>query len=361
MNIDQHLLALLRAYADQPDQLRQRLIDATPAEIFGELDFTTRNREMHRAESDLLWLEEENHHLLQWDDEDYPEQLREVSNPPWGLWLKGNRSCLTEPTHRIAMVGARKASRYGLHQAREMAAQLVQQGVAVVSGMALGIDAAAHEGALQGDGITIAVLGTGCDAVYPRRHWKLADRIHARGLLISEFPLGTAAFPGNFPRRNRIITGMCEATLVIEAAQRSGSLVSARLALAQGREVMALPGLVTNTNAAGCHQLIRDGAALIESAEDVLTELGLAEFELGIGKLPISANPVNQPLPPEDEEILQHIAVNPGSIDSLVADLRLPVDEVTVRLVGLEVMGLIYSENGVYFPARAVEQSPRTC
>jgi DNA processing protein len=294
------------------------------------------------ARADLTWLDESSHHLIHRDDPDFPEQLRAISDPPLMLFGRGDRSALSVTDHRIAMVGARKASRYGIAQAETMAAELAAAGMSVVSGLALGIDAAAHEGALAGSGVTIAVLGCGIDQVYPKRHWRLAERIEREGLILSEFPRGVEALPSHFPQRNRIVTGLCQATLVVEAATGSGSLISASLAASEGREVMAMPGLITNQQARGCHQLIRDGALLIESASDVLRELGLAGQTSLLPDMPVGG------LQPEQHRLLAHLGEAPKSIDELICEAEFTLEEVTVNLVTLEVLGLVTSEAGCY-------------
>lgn len=301
-------------------------------------------KEKHLAavEMDLRWLESSSHQLLFINDEDYPALLREIDDPPPALWLDGDQGQETLQRMMVAIVGSRKASQYGRHRALDFATELARQNIVVNSGLALGIDAAAHEGALAADGLTCAVLGTGCDVIYPKRHWRLADRIRENGLIVSEFPPGTKAFPSHFPRRNRIITGLSQAVVVVEAGLRSGSLVSARIALSQGREVMSVPGPVTHMNAKGCHQLIRDGAALVETGEDVLRELGLfSDARLQCGAYPGD-------LMPSEQALLSVLRENPASVDQLVYTLGHPVDEITVNLVSLEVLGLIYSEAGVY-------------
>ena len=340
--IDEHLLLLLRSFINKPRALVRLLRQESAETLVRELGRKEIDRHQRDIERDLRWLESDSHHLLLIEDEDYPSLLRETEDAPPALWLDGDRQSLRYQQLSVAIVGSRKASRYGRNRAIEIATQLAGQNIVVNSGLALGIDAAAHEGVLEADGITCAVLGTGCDEIYPKRHWRLAERIREKGLIMSEFPPGTPAYPGHFPRRNRIITGLSQAVIVVEAALRSGSLVSARLALAQGREVMAVPGPVTHANAKGCHQLIRDGAALVESAEDILRELGLlADTRLVCGAVPGD-------LTEAERALLTVLVENPLSIDELVMKLGYPVDEITVNLVSLEVLGLIYSEVGIY-------------
>lgn len=219
----------------------------------------------------LKWLEKDNTHLVTLADETYPKQLLEISNPPAILFAIGNLHWLNHPS--IAMVGSRSATPQGEKNAEEFAESLCNQGLCVVSGMALGIDGAAHRGALKANGATIAVVGTGLDIVYPARHRDLAHQIAQRGLIISEFPLGTSSKAQNFPRRNRIISGLSLGCLVVEANIDSGSLISARLATEQGREVFAIPGSIHSPVAKGCHLLIKQGAKLVENTQDILEEI----------------------------------------------------------------------------------------
>jgi DNA processing protein len=203
----------------------------------------------------------------------FPPLLAEIPNPPRQLWFCGNLAVCEKTV--IAVVGARSASREGREAAAVIAGDLARAGIAVASGLARGIDAAAHAGALDAGGTTIAVLGTGIDCVYPPENEALFHRISREGLLLSEFEPGTVPFPGNFPRRNRIISGLSRAVLVVEAAEKSGSLITARLAADQGRDVMAMPGLTAGGRNRGAHALLRDGAKLVESAVDILQELGI--------------------------------------------------------------------------------------
>jgi len=213
-----------------------------------------------------------NRHVLTLADAAYPAELLEIADPPLLLYAQGNLALLAHPM-RLAVVGSRNPTAQGALTARDMCKALAECGVCIVSGLALGIDGAAHEGALEASGGTIAVVGTGLDRVYPRRHLNLAHRMAAHALLISEFPLGTSPSPSNFPKRNRIIAGLSQGTLVVEAALASGSLITARCAADMGRDVFAIPGSIHSTQAKGCHALIRQGAKLVETAQDVLEEL----------------------------------------------------------------------------------------
>jgi DNA processing protein len=229
--------------------------------------------------ADMAWLSQPSHRLLRCTDADFPPQLETIPQPPAALFVVGDSSLLLYP--QVAIVGARNASTAGLAHARAFAVALAQAGFAITSGMADGIDGAAHLAALDSGAHTLAIMGTGPDRVYPRKHHVLAKRIAERGLLVSEFPPGTAARADHFPRRNRIIAGLSLGTLVIEAGLQSGSLITARLAAEQGREVFALPGSIHNPLARGCHRLIRDGARLVETATEIIETLAPAARMLG--------------------------------------------------------------------------------
>ena len=219
----------------------------------------------------LDWLKKDNSHVVTLADSTYPQKLLEISNPPVVLYAIGNVHWLNHAS--IAMVGSRSATPQGEKNAEEFAMSLCNHGLCVVSGMALGIDGAAHRGALKANGATVAVVGTGLDIVYPARHRDLAHKIAERGLIISEFPLGTPSKAQNFPRRNRLISGLSLGCLVVEANIDSGSLITARLSVEQGREVFAIPGSIHSPVSKGCHQLIKQGAKLVENTQDILEEL----------------------------------------------------------------------------------------
>ena len=224
------------------------------------------------AKSGLQWLEKDENHLLTLGDPHYPSVLLEIPDPPPILYAKGNLKCLDMPA--ISVVGSRNATVQGRKNAEEFANVLATEGFCIISGLALGIDAAAHLGALKsGQGKTIAVVGTGLDIVYPAKHLKLAHQIVAQGLIISEFPIGTPYKPENFPRRNRIISGLSLGCLVVEANIQSGSLMTARFAIEQGREVFAIPGSIHSPLSKGCHTLIKQGAKLVDCIQDITNEL----------------------------------------------------------------------------------------
>ena len=302
----------------------------------------TKDELQRMVEADLQWLQQENHHLLVLDEPGYPALLAEIDDPPVVLFCRGDLDAFA--ALKIAIVGSRNPTRMGIKYAEEFARQFGSLGIAVTSGLALGIDAAGHRGALAVDGITLAILGTGCDVIYPARHRKLADLIADRGLVISEFPLGTPVYPGNFPRRNRIVTGLSLGTLIVEAQEKSGSLISARLAMEQGREVFAIPGSIGSRQSRGCHQLIREGVMLTENVGQVLQELGsLAEFQLKEQK----KHPENL-LSPAKRVILGHLGAEPVVIDQLSHALGVDVPELLAHLVELEIDGCVVSEAGGY-------------
>src|SRR4030095_2778803 len=269
------LIALLRAFGSPTAVLaasRAQLSAVVPdAAVVTRLLAPPAQETLART---LAWLAEPGHEIVAWDDTDYPRALLELGYPPPVLFFVGRRELLNRPA--LAIVGSRNATAQGLDNARNFAHALADAGLTIISGLALGVDAAAHEGALLGTGSTLAVVGTGLDRVYPARHRELAHRIANDGGLLSEFPPGTPPREHNFPRRNRLISGLAKGVLVVEAAQKSGSLITARYAGEQGREVFAIPGSIHSPLAKGCHKLIRDGAKLVETAQDILEELGMA-------------------------------------------------------------------------------------
>ncbi|MCO5977156.1 DNA-processing protein DprA [Ideonella oryzae] len=302
------------------------------------------------AERTLRWLEEAPalRHLLPLGHPDYPDLLLNAADPPVLLYGQGQLHWLRTPC--AAIVGSRHASPQGLDLAHDFARALAQTGVTVVSGLALGIDGAAHEGALDGGGGTVAVVGTGLDRVYPARHRSLAHRIQDQGLLLSEFPLGAPPRPEHFPSRNRIIAGMSLGTLVVEAAPKSGSLITARLAGECGREVWAIPGSVLSPQSRGCHQLIREGAALVEEPQEVIDALRALH---GGTALPPPASPApvvptavhdDTQAPPSDAQedpLLQAMGHDPITLDTLAARSGWPVDQLLARLLTLELEGRV--------------------
>ncbi|MEQ1594430.1 MAG: DNA-processing protein DprA [Casimicrobium sp.] len=316
---------------------------------------TTPPDEVLQAKLDeaLAWLDASvDHHLLTWAHGAFPKALLESGDAPIVLYAKGRIELLDKPA--IAMVGSRSCSQGGADTAEAFAQAFAERGVCVVSGMAEGIDAASHVGALRATnteaGSTIAVIGTGIDRVYPAKNKVLAHSIAERGLIVSEYPLGTPPASENFPRRNRIISGLSLGVLVVEASMRSGSLITARLAGDQSREVFAIPGSIHSTFHKGCHHLIKQGAKLVETAQDVLEELRIdaqltpapeaAVPGARAARKPKSAAKSAAKSTPSDG-LIAHIEHTPVDVDTLVSRSGLPVDQVVTELTMLELSGTI--------------------
>ena len=292
------------------------------------------------VEAALAWLEQPGNALVTLADTTYPRLLLEIADPPPVLYARGRVELLQRPC--LAVVGSRNATAQGVANAEAFAKSLSESGLTIVSGLALGIDAAAHRGGLAGPGSTIAVLGTGIDVVYPRSNATLTGEIEQRGLLLSEFPLGTGALATNFPRRNRLISGLAQGCLVVEAALASGSLITARSATEQGREVFAVPGSIHSPVAKGCHALIKSGAKLVESAEDVLVELG--GFRASGSASTMQANSAA-----DSVGLLQHMGHDPVDIDALCLRAGLSVEQVSSELLRLELAGRVAALPGGLF------------
>lgn len=290
----------------------------------------------------LDWLDTPGNALLTLADADYPKSLLEIADPPPLLYIKGNPALLRQPA--LAIVGSRNATPQGEKDAEAFAGALSSAGLTVVSGLALGIDAAAHRGGLAGPGSTIAVVGTGLDIVYPARNRALAHQIAERGAIISEFALGTPSMAQNFPRRNRIISGLARGVLVVEAALRSGSLITARLAGEQGREVFAIPGSIHSALSKGCHHLIRQGAKLVESANDVLEELQIQSLASTNSEASGGAGG-------EHDNFMKHMANSPCGVDTLVSRTGLTADRVSSILFELELAGKVSALPGGLYQA----------
>jgi DNA processing protein len=274
----------------------------------------------------LKWLEQDANHIVTLADDDYPTSLFEIADPPPILYLKGRRELLGRPA--IAVVGSRNATPGGLQNAEAFARALSDAGFAIVSGLALGIDAAAHRGGLAGKSSTIAVIGTGLDLIYPARNKALAHDISQHGLIISEFSLGTPAIASNFPRRNRIISGLSRGVLVVEAALASGSLITARQAGEQGREVFAIPGSIHSPFSKGTHQLIKQGAKLVDEANDILVELQWATLPAEL------KNTVEK-----DDPLLTAMGFDAVSVDELAIRTDTPTHLLIAKLTELELDG----------------------
>ena len=311
-----------------------------------------------RLRAALAWLHGgADRHVLALGDSAYPARLLATADPPLLLYVQGNAALLS--ARSVAIVGSRQATAQGLDSAQSLATALCGRGWVVVSGLAQGIDGAAHVGALaapNGAG-TVAVVGTGLDIVFPTAHWRLAQRIAAAGAIVSEYAPGMPALPAHFPQRNRIIAGLSEGTLVVEAALRSGSLITARMALEAGREVFAMPGSVHAQQSRGCHALIKQGAKLVESAEDILEELRRPELP-GTNR---RATPASDPAdafdspdgsaPPEDA-LLQALGFDPTTLDALQARTGLPTPQLNARLLELELNDQVARLPGGLFQRR---------
>ncbi|WIG57118.1 MAG: DNA-processing protein DprA [Rhodanobacteraceae bacterium] len=303
-----------------------------------------------RLDADMAWLAQPGHRLLRCDEADFPPQLETTPQPPAALFVAGDPGVLLAP--QIAIVGARSATAQGLANARDFARTLSRAGLTVTSGMADGIDGAAHAAALESGCQTVAVIGTGPDLVYPRKHRDLAARIEQSGAIVSEFPPGTEARPDHFPRRNRLIAGLSLGTLVVEAGLQSGSLITARLAAEAGREVFALPGSIHNPLAKGCHRLIRDGARLVETAAEVIEALAPAAQAQGAGlRARLEADEAPDGLQslhgndrgrdPDYISLLAALGDAPASLDELAERTRLAPAALSSMLLLLELEGAV--------------------
>jgi DNA processing protein len=331
--------ALLSAFGLPHDILRLRrehLARVIPDKIAAAITAGNRNEAVEKG---LAWATQPGNSIITLADALYPSQLLEIPDPPPLLYCRGNRALLG--ANSLAVVGSRNATPQGASNAEVFSRAVSGAGLTIVSGLALGIDAAAHRGGLAETGSTIAVVGTGPDTTYPKGNTSLAMEIAAKGLLISEFPLGTPPLAANFPRRNRLIAGLSRGVLVVEAALASGSLITARMAVDQGREVFAIPGSIHSPVSKGCHALIRQGAKLVESAEDILVEL---QFSL----------PGRQPTAPPkisgaNGVLLQYIGYDPCDISTLAARSGLTAEAVSGMLLELELEGRVGSLPGGFY------------
>jgi len=282
----------------------------------------------------LSWLEDSNNHIVTLADEDYPKALLNIPDPPILLYIKGRLTLLNSTA--VAIVGSRNATPQGNKNAEAFARTLSDSGLCIISGMAHGIDAAAHRGALNGRGSSIAVIGTGMDKVYPAANRDLAHTLAQQGTLISEFPLGTPPLAANFPRRNRLISGMSIGCLVVEASLQSGSLITARLAVEQGKDVFAIPGSIHAPQSKGTHALLKQGAKLVESAQDVLEELSAQLPAIDSGVIVLSTETPNN-----NQALLDQIGFEPVDIDTLSARCGLTIAELSAMLLSFELEGRI--------------------
>ncbi len=328
----------------------ETLLRDPPSQLSEKIRNTLLAADWEQAQKDLRWLEQEHHHFLPLSSPLYPSRLSALKDAPTGLFVHGQPDILNSP--QIAMVGSRNPSQGGILTATDFARHFARSGLAVTSGLAMGIDTASHQGALAGGGPTIAVMATGLDRVYPASNRDLAHEIANKGALVSEFPPGTSPKRGHFPRRNRIISGLSLGVLVVEAALKSGSLITARLAGEQNREVFAIPGSIHNPLARGCHRLIREGAKLVETAADVLEELApdLRQYLFD----PAAENDAEDHDPAADSDdqyhaLIQAMGHDPVSTDTLVERTGFAPEAVSSMLLLLEMEGRVSSEPGGLF------------
>jgi len=327
-----------QAVFDAPVAARRTVIGPVAAEALSE----PRPHACTLTDTTLQWLASARdvpRHVITLGDPLYPAALLDTADPPLLLYAEGNAQLLQTPA--LAIVGSRNPTAQGRDNARALAAALSAAGLTVISGLALGIDGAAHEGALQGPGSTIAVVGTGLDIVYPRRHRDLVERIVRHGLMLSEYSLGTPPLPPHFPLRNRIIAGLRLGTLVVEAALRSGSLITARLASEAGRDVFAVPGSIHSPLARGCHALIKQGAKLVDDARDIIDELRIAT--------PAGHDSAPSPVPVRGDVLLDALGFDPVSLDALVARTGWAPQDLSTRLFTLELDGQVARLPGQLF------------
>jgi DNA processing protein len=336
------------AWRDAAERLRR---GAAPATVLGELlerrGSAPRERVTlrERAEAAGRVARERGIDALPWSDASYPAALAAIIDPPFVLWTRGVTAVLDRPA--VALVGSRAASPHALAVAERLAADLAARGVVVVSGLARGVDSAAHRGALSGGGATIAVLGSGTDVIYPAEHAPLARDIEATGLVVSELVPGTPPLPWFFPLRNRIISGLSRAVVVIEAGEKSGSLITARLALDQGRDVLAVPGNVLSGRNRGAHALLKDGAKIVEDADDILEELGMsADRGAGVAQDGTS----RQSTSPAADPILACLTPGePADLDAIAERSGVGAARLLPRLFELEMKGLVVRTGGGRF------------
>lgn len=321
---------LLSAFGG-PEQILGASRSALTRVVTGRIADAILDGELHGDPAGVeSWLADTNNHVVTLADAAYPQALLQTPDPPPLIYVKGRLDLLNFPA--IAIVGSRNATAQGKLTAESFATALSDAGLAVVSGLALGIDAAAHRGGLAGLSSTIAVVGTGLDKVYPARNRDLAHAIVEKGAIVSEFPLGTPPLAANFPRRNRIISGMTRGCLVVEAAMSSGSLITARIANELGKDVFAIPGSIHSTLSKGCHALIKQGAKLVDDAADILGELRLPVPAGGSSRTDLDAS---------GHPLLAHMAYDPCDIDTLAGRAGLPVHEISAALVQLELEGVV--------------------
>ena len=291
------------------------------------------------------WLQQDGHHVVAYGTDDYPEMLAQIPGPPLLLYVNGNVDALHLPA--LAIIGSRNPTKGGLRNAFDFSRHLAQQGFVIASGLAEGIDSAAHRGALDAGGNTVAFLGHGIDRVYPSANRDLAHSIAASGALVSEYPLGAKPERWHFPERNRLMSGISLGTIVVEAARRSGSLITARLAADQGREVFALPGSIHNPLSRGCHALIRQGAKLVETAGDILAELVPLAGHMQLSTTAAPADPAPGPIADDDyAELRSALSHDPATINELESQSGLTIEQLSSMLLILELHGEVESLSG---------------
>lgn len=338
----QQLQTIQDYFGDLETALLQSEAEWQNAELLNAKQVALLFSDEHQQKVDeaLLWGDQDNQGWLSWGSEDYPQQLMNLSDAPIVLGYRGNSTLLQDP--QVAIVGSRHASKSGVETAQDFAHYLSNQGITVTSGLALGIDTAAHKGGLQGVGKTVAVVATGLDRIYPASNQKLGHEIVEQGVMVSEFALGTKPLSYHFPKRNRIISGLSLGTLVVEAALKSGSLITARTAIEQGREVFAVPGSIHNPQAKGCHQLIKQGAKLVENGQDILEELSndlkqvLANDTATPSQLSLDVVESNQT---NSNPLMEFIGYEPVSLDELIVFSKMPASALQGELMMLELSG----------------------
>jgi DNA processing protein len=350
--------------AASPAALRQ-------AKVPDEVADALRSPDQDRLQMDMDWLAAPGHHLLTSDCEWFPPLLGSIPSPPAALFVAGDPDLLWQP--QVAVIGSRNPTAGGRDNARDFALELARRDMAITSGLAAGIDSVAHQAALDADGTTIAVLGTGVDRVYPASSEALAGHIRQRGALVSELPPGTPARRAHFPSRNRLISGLSLGVLVVEAGLRSGTLITARMAGNQGREVFALPGSIHNPLSKGCHRLIRDGARLVESVDEIMQELAplagrLADRlrgELAAGEAAgedpaLESGPIDPQLDPDPEyrKLWSCLGHDPKPVDRIIEQSGLTARAVSAMLLLLELRGLVEAHPGGAFSRRGAEGDP---
>ncbi|MGB0721371.1 MAG: DNA-processing protein DprA [Gammaproteobacteria bacterium] len=362
------LARLVARFGGVAESFEAKAVDRRAAGVSEAVAQALERPDWDGADADLRWLEADGHHLVHFDDADFPPMLADIHGPPGLLFVNGERGCIGRM--QVAVVGSRHPTAGGRETAESFARHLARTGLVVTSGLAAGIDAAAHRGALAGAeeracaeadtapgeavrGVTVAVTGHGPDRIYPASNRALAERIVDAGAIVTEFPTGVGPRPEHFPRRNRIIAGLSLGTLVVEAATRSGSLITARMAMESGREVFAIPGSIHNPLARGCHALIRDGAKLVETADDILEELGalLLEARISGPDKPHTddAGPVEGAPDGEYQRLLDAMGYDPVSVDTVVERSGLTANEVSSMLLLLELQGHVEAHPGARY------------